>query len=98
MHRTALRHGQLFFETYLKDLENPTIVDVGALDVEGSLRSVAPRKAKYIGVDFAAGSGEVTLLQHGAFEGGLLRGDDAGQYEYGDGQGNGSHAASFTVR
>ena len=62
MHRTALRHGQLFFETYLKDVENPTIVDVGALDVEGSLRSVAPHKAKYIGVDFAAGSGVDVIL------------------------------------
>ena len=57
MHDTAMQHGKLFFETYLKDAKNLTIVDVGALDVNGSLRSVAPNNNKFVGVDFAQGRG-----------------------------------------
>jgi SAM-dependent methyltransferase len=62
MHRTALQHGRLFFDTYLSDMDSPTIVDVGSLDVEGSLRSVAPTNAKFIGVDFAEGKGVDVVL------------------------------------
>jgi len=57
MHRKALEHGKLFFDTYLDGCLNPTIIDIGAQDVNGSLRSVAPADARYIGVDFVAGKG-----------------------------------------
>lgn len=50
-------HGRRFFETYIPRGDGLTIVDVGAQDVFGSLRSVAPAGAKYIGVDFEAGKG-----------------------------------------
>lgn len=52
MHNTAMEHGRLFFETYVKDPSGKTIVDLGSQDVNGSLRSVAPAEATYIGVDF----------------------------------------------
>ena len=57
MHNTAMQHGRLFFETYLRSPEGKTIVDLGAQDVNGSLRTVAPPAANYIGVDFEAANG-----------------------------------------
>jgi SAM-dependent methyltransferase len=57
MHKSAMKNGELFFKTYAKNMENPIIVDIGAMDVNGSLRSVCPDNAKYIGVDLCAGKG-----------------------------------------
>ncbi len=61
MHDTAMIHGEWFFKTYVKG-RSVTIADIGAQDVNGSLRSVAPAGAKYIGVDFVAGSGVDVVL------------------------------------
>jgi SAM-dependent methyltransferase len=55
MHKTAMEHAKLFFKTYVK--APATIVDIGAQDVNGSLRSVAPESCTYIGVDFVKGRG-----------------------------------------
>ena len=57
MHDTAMQYGAAFFNTYLKNTEDLTIVDIGSQDVNGSLRSVAPTNNKYIGVDFAEAKG-----------------------------------------
>ena len=57
MHDTALIYGKKFFDTYLKNVENLTIVDIGSEDVNGSLRSVAPSNNTYVGVDFAKAKG-----------------------------------------
>lgn len=63
MHFSAMKNGRLFFETYVRDMEAPTVVDIGAQDVNGSLRSVAPSHAEYVGVDFVAGRGVDVILQ-----------------------------------
>ena len=52
-----MKHGAAFFNTYLSNAKNLTIVDVGAQYVWGSLRSVAPPNNKYIGVDFLKAKG-----------------------------------------
>ena len=57
MHDTAMIYGKHFFSTYLKDATGLKIVDIGAQDVNGSLRTVAPMNNEYIGVDFAEGKG-----------------------------------------
>jgi len=57
MHNTAMEFGRIFFETYAKEAQGRSIVDIGAQDVNGSLRSVAPPNCKYTGVDFAVGKG-----------------------------------------
>jgi len=57
MHDTAMEYGAAFFNTYLKNTEDLTIVDIGSQDVNGSLRSVAPPNNKYIGVDFVEAKG-----------------------------------------
>lgn len=57
MHDTAMEIGKKFFETYTKNKTGLKIIDVGAQDVNGSLRSVAPPNNQYIGIDFVEGKG-----------------------------------------
>ncbi|WP_411883267.1 methyltransferase domain-containing protein [Polaromonas sp. YR568] len=57
MHDTAMDHGAAFFNTYVKNSMDLTIVDIGSQDVNGSLRSVAPANNQYIGVDFENANG-----------------------------------------
>jgi len=52
-----MEYGAAFFNTYLKNARDLTIVDIGSQDVNGSLRSVAPAHNKYIGVDFEKAQG-----------------------------------------
>ena len=63
MHVSAKKNGELFFETYVKSLNSVTIVDVGSMDVNGSLKEVIPKNSKYIGVDFAEGKGVDKVLK-----------------------------------
>jgi SAM-dependent methyltransferase len=55
MHPSAMRNGSRFFETYVRQMSDPLVVDVGSQDVFGSLRSVLPPNARYLGVDMVAG-------------------------------------------
>ena len=63
MHDTALMYGEYFFLTYLRDAKGLKIVDIGAQDINGSLRSVAPLKNDYIGVDFVEGKGVDLIMK-----------------------------------
>ena len=60
MHDTALKIGQLFMENYVEPCSR--VLDVGALDINGSLRQFAPSTMTYIGVDMVAGKGVDTVL------------------------------------
>jgi len=63
MHDTALQIGARFFAVYLAGKANELqILDVGSLDVNGSLRQFAPSGAIYIGVDLAPGLGVDLVL------------------------------------
>ena len=63
MHPSAMKYGKYFFDTYCsKDFNGKTIADVGAQDVNGSLRGFCPAGAKYIGVDFIDGKGVDVVL------------------------------------
>ncbi|HSV52214.1 MAG TPA: methyltransferase domain-containing protein [Burkholderiaceae bacterium] len=57
MHKSALLNGSRFFQTYVQHLDDPLVLDLGSQDVFGSLRSVLPANARYIGVDMAPGPG-----------------------------------------
>lgn len=57
MHDTAMALGRQFFETYAAGRTGLRIVDIGAQDVNGSLRSVAPPGCEYVGLDFSEGRG-----------------------------------------
>ena len=58
-----MNFGKAFFEKYCaNDFSKKTIVDVGAQDVNGSLREFCPEGANYIGVDFVGGKGVDVVL------------------------------------
>ena len=60
MHKTALLHARLFFETYVQP--GASIVEIGSQDVNGSIRSVAPEGCPYTGADFVEGRGVDVVL------------------------------------
>lgn len=70
MHKSALRYGELFFQIYLQepppadaaDGAGLIILDVGSLDVNGSLRDAAPLGALYVGADLGPGPGVDVVL------------------------------------
>lgn len=63
MHPTAMAHGRLFFDTYAKHLQSAVVVDIGAQNVNGSLKEVCPSHCRYIGVDFVSGNGIDIVLE-----------------------------------
>jgi SAM-dependent methyltransferase len=55
MHDTAYEIGRLFFQTYVS--AGKSILDVGSMDINGSLRDFRPEGSNYVGIDLATGSG-----------------------------------------
>ncbi len=55
MHDSALAIGGLFLKTYARS--HSTVVELGSLDVNGSLRATCPPVATYIGLDVTSGTG-----------------------------------------
>ena len=62
MHPTAMDNGRRFFTTYLDASAPALILDIGAQDINGSLRQAAPAGARYVGLDFAQGRGVDRVL------------------------------------
>ena len=59
-----MNNGDSFFRTYGPYLPPKSCcLDVGAYDVNGSLRQVAPAMWQYVGVDFSAGPGVDVVLE-----------------------------------
>jgi SAM-dependent methyltransferase len=63
MHPSALDNGRLFFTTYLEAGADALVIDIGAQDVNGSLRQLVPPGARYLGLDFVAGQGVDLVLE-----------------------------------
>lgn len=62
MHPSALNNGKLFFDTYTSALKDATVIDIGAQNVNGSLRDVMPSHLRYVGVDFVKAEGVDVVL------------------------------------
>jgi len=65
MHPTAFNNGRDFFSTYSKYFaKNNTVkvIDIGAQDVNGSLKELCPPEFEYIGVDFQEADGVDIVL------------------------------------
>ncbi|MFO1219797.1 MAG: class I SAM-dependent methyltransferase [Burkholderiaceae bacterium] len=63
MHPSAMQNGSRFFDTYVRDMAGPFVVDIGSQDVCGSLKSVLPSNARYLGVDMVAGKGVDLVIE-----------------------------------
>ena len=60
MHETAMMNGTRFFDCYGKFIPTEgtiNVIDIGSLDVNGSLREVAPKEFKFTGIDMEPGKG-----------------------------------------
>lgn len=77
MHPSALNNGRCFFQAYGSSFaDGARVLDIGAYDVNGSLRAVTPPTWEYVGVDFSPGPGVDVVLddpyqlpfQNGAFD------------------------------
>jgi SAM-dependent methyltransferase len=55
MHDTAYELGSLFYETYVQP--GSCILDIGSMNVNGTLRDARPGGSYYVGVDLEAGNG-----------------------------------------
>jgi SAM-dependent methyltransferase len=64
MHDTALTIGSLFLDTYARP--PCTVVELGAMNVNGTLRNMAPKAAVYVGLDVEAGHGVDVVVKPGA--------------------------------
>lgn len=65
MHPSAMKNGEYFFQRYMRYVKSDTpvkVVDIGAQNVNGSLREVCPQGCEYIGVDFVAANGVDVIL------------------------------------
>lgn len=56
MHDTAYETGELFFKYYWHD-NYKNILEIGAMNVNGTLRDFCPKGATYVGVDLMVGNG-----------------------------------------
>lgn len=63
MHPTAMLNGKRFFDTYASKVTGGTVVDIGAQNLNGSLKDVCPQGLAYVGVDFVAGNGVDVVLE-----------------------------------
>jgi hypothetical protein len=61
MHASALKAGQLFFQTYWQDTFS-NILDIGSRDFNGTLRLVASAASNYTGIDLEAVPGVDRVL------------------------------------
>jgi Glycosyl transferase family 2/Methyltransferase domain len=61
MHQSADHLGRLFFALYWRP-EFQRILDIGSLDVNGTLRRHCPTDADYIGIDLSSGPGVDVVL------------------------------------
>lgn len=57
MHPSARYYAEKFFFTYTKIPDYAKILEIGSLNVNGTLKDLCPKNANYIGVDFISGKG-----------------------------------------
>lgn len=56
MHNTAYDNAKLFYHKYCEtNIETKTVLDIGSLDVNGSLKSIFDMSKSYIGLDQCVG-------------------------------------------
>ena len=57
MHPSSQQNFNLFCDVYLEILKPRKILEIGSLDVNGSIRNTCPKYAEFVGVDLEAGQG-----------------------------------------
>lgn len=65
MHPSAFAAGRHFFEIY-RQPGHRRVLDVGAMNINGSLRACAPADMAYLGIDIAGGPGVDQVVEAGS--------------------------------
>lgn len=55
MHDTAFKNAKLFCDKYIKNLQDKVVLDVGSMNINGSLKPIFQNAKQYIGLDQADG-------------------------------------------
>ena len=56
MHGSAYKHAEKFFNKYCKDnIGNKIVIDIGSLDINGTMKPIFKEAKQYIGIDQAEG-------------------------------------------
>ena len=63
MHPFGKKSFNLFKETYLKKFDNPKIIDIGSLNVNGTIKTEIDFKSEYIGLDLVKGENVDVVLE-----------------------------------
>ncbi len=66
MHPSAVKNCKRFFDSYGRFIPSAhavSVIDIGAQNVNGSLRDVVPPQFSYLGVDFVPGNGVDVVLE-----------------------------------
>lgn len=61
MHASAMDYGKRFFDIHAQ-ARFRRVLDIGSLDINGSLRSVCPVHLAYTGIDLSPGNGVDVVL------------------------------------
>ncbi len=64
MHDSAMRIGELVIQTYC-DVPKARILEIGSMDVNGSLRDFAEPTTHYVGVDLEEGPAVDVVVKAG---------------------------------
>lgn len=64
MHDSAFRIGEMVMQTYC-DLPKARILEIGSMDVNGTLREAAAPTTEYVGVDLEEGPSVDVVIKHG---------------------------------
>jgi SAM-dependent methyltransferase len=62
MHDTAFELGRAFFQLYARP-DMTSILDIGSMDINGTLRDCRPPDTQYTGVDIAEGKGVDVVIE-----------------------------------
>jgi SAM-dependent methyltransferase len=62
MHQSAMATSRIFFDVYTTMIASGRVVDIGAQNVNGSLREVCPAQLQYLGLDFVKANGVDIVL------------------------------------
>lgn len=56
MHKSAYKHTEIFYNKFCKDnIEKKIVVDIGSLDINGSMRPIFNQCKQYVGIDQSGG-------------------------------------------
>jgi predicted SAM-dependent methyltransferase len=64
MHESAMNNAKVFFGAFTNNKDAGIVVDIGSQNVNGTLKTIVPKKFNYIGVDYQRGPNVDLVLEN----------------------------------